>query len=46
MPVTGSNSPLEPDLLALQFYDDLVLVAPGNSAQLASIVVVPSAVAF
>ena len=40
MPVTGSDSPLEPDLLALQVYDEPVLVAPGNSAQLASIVVV------
>ena len=40
MPVTGSDSPLEPDLLALQVYDEPVLVAPGNGAQLASIVVV------
>ena len=40
MPVTGSDSPLEPDLFALQVYDEPVLVAPGNSARLASIVVV------
>jgi hypothetical protein len=40
MPVTGSDSPLKPDLLALQVYDEPVLVAPANSAQLASIVVV------
>lgn len=40
MPITGSNSPLEPDLLALQVHDQPILVSPGNSAQLASIVVV------
>ena len=40
MPITGSDSALEPDLLALQVWDGPVLVAAGKGPQLGSIVVV------
>lgn len=40
MPITGSTSNQEPDLLALQVYDNPILVSDGESFPLASIVVV------
>lgn len=40
MPITGSTSALEPDILALQVHDEPVLVAQGDNLPLASIVVV------
>jgi len=40
MPITGSTSLLEPDILALQVYDSPVLVSDGESLPLASIVIV------
>ena len=40
MPITGSSSRLEPDLLALKVADGPILVAEGERRPLASIVVV------
>lgn len=40
MPITGSDSPKEPDICALNIYDNPILVGEGSSAPMGSLVIV------